>query len=347
MSETDFYFDSSNPHRRKPFSQLFSQLLPRTSQLDIYVGYMGEPSLQFLHEITLSYPELHLNIVAGMPGSEGISHSQLKQARELDSVLVESGRGGVFVTPRVPYHGKVYIFDIQTDVDGQMDRKAYIGSNNLNSILQKYERTFEVGVLFHKAPEEILEHLARDIWVARESISKTSIPILVQDTSPLETYNEYARAISVTEIFKILQSKHTHEFNIPLKTTSKSNLNVFNGKGRTSNINVQKRRWYEVELIVNKAITTQPGYPRGETFTVLTDDGWTFDCTTNGSNYKNLRSSGDLGTLGAWIKGRLMESGVLSQGDLITDQTLRDYGRYDLTMRYHPDEEIWTFDLSV
>ena len=107
----------------------------------------------------------------------------------------------------------------------------------------------------------------------------------------------------------------------------RSNLNACFGRGRESSTgNVIPRDWYEVEIIVDTATTNNPVYPQGD-FTAHTDDGPPFPCSTQGDNYKNLRSKKDLKILGRWIKGKLEQSGALQQFEPVTSQTLQNYGR--------------------
>nr|WP_274572534.1 restriction endonuclease PLD domain-containing protein [Neisseria sp. 3986]MDD9326481.1 NgoFVII family restriction endonuclease [Neisseria sp. 3986] len=125
------------------------------------------------------------------------------------------------------------------------------------------------------------------------------------------------------------------------KTEEKSNLNCFFGKGRRDKRGfVKPRSWYEVELIVSNEITRQDGYPREQTFTVITDDGWQFSCKTSGDFAKNLRSENDLKTLGKWIKGRLEVSGCLKTGQMVTDEVLREYGNNQFELRSTDDPNI-------
>ena len=121
---------------------------------------------------------------------------------------------------------------------------------------------------------------------------------------------------------------------------------------------VKPRHWYEVELIVPISMRKTDQYPKGtpkgeaETqFRVYTDDGFSFMCQVNGGEEglwnKNLRSSGDLTTLGKWIKGRLENEGVLTIGDVITDATLSAYGRNTITMTKIQDSDDWFLDFGV
>jgi len=136
-----------------------------------------------------------------------------------------------------------------------------------------------------------------------------------------------------------------------LYDSKRSGLNVYLGKGRKSVKGVViPRSWYEVELIVPKNITAVKGYPRanendGE-FSVTTDDGWQFTCKVSGDFNKNLRSENDLKTLGKWLKGKMVNAGVLKPGEMVTDKTLQNYGRQSLTLQKYKNG-TWYLDFSV
>ncbi|XZN94103.1 MAG: AAA family ATPase [Microcoleus sp.] len=128
-----------------------------------------------------------------------------------------------------------------------------------------------------------------------------------------------------------------------------SNLNIFFGKGREnkSTGKVIPRDWYEVELIVDTKTISDPIYPKGD-FIAHTDDGLTFDCQTQGANYKNFRSKNDLKILGRWIKGKLEQSGALKQFEPVTSETLQKYGRDYIRLYKLSDYNYYLeFDVSM
>lgn len=144
-------------------------------------------------------------------------------------------------------------------------------------------------------------------------------------------------------------------FDIPIKpyeNSPQSNLNVFFGKGRVSpNGLIKPRHWYEVELIVPKHITEQAGYPQSKTenalFDVITDDGWAFKCKVSGDYSKNFRSYDDLKILGKWLKGRLESAGVLTVGEPVTAETLRQYGRNTFSLTKTTIPGVWYLSFEV
>ena len=91
-----------------------------------------------------------------------------------------------------------------------------------------------------------------------------------------------------------------------------------------------------------------PDCPPPGDFTVVTDDGWSFECRRQGDYGKNIRSKPTLLILGKWVKGRLEASGALRTGDLVTDETLDSYGRGDIRFTQIEDESShWYLDFSV
>lgn len=128
-----------------------------------------------------------------------------------------------------------------------------------------------------------------------------------------------------------------------------SNLNIFFGKGRENKSTGKfiPRDWYEVELIVDSKTISDPIYPKGN-FLAHTDDGLTFDCQTQGANYKNFRSKNDLKILGRWIKGKLEQSGALKQFEPVTSETLQKYGRDYIRLYKLSDYDYYLeFDVSM
>ena len=112
----------------------------------------------------------------------------------------------------------------------------------------------------------------------------------------------------------------------------KSSLNVYFGKGRLNSKTgtVKPRPWYEIELIANVKLSSNPLYPKGD-FDAYTDDGYIIPMRTQGDYYKNIRSKKSLQILGMWLKGKLQKSGSLIPLTPVTKDTLIDYGNDTLT----------------
>lgn len=152
-----------------------------------------------------------------------------------------------------------------------------------------------------------------------------------------------------SQVEEIKSARTGATYQIALKDTPKSNLNVYFGKGRltTKTGLIRPRHWYEVEIIVSKEVTQLPGYPeKGVDFFVVTDDGWKFECNVNGDYSKNFRSSNNLQILGRWVKGRLEDAGCLTVGEPVTEEVYSCYGRSHMSLEPTADPNIWYLDFS-
>ena len=78
------------------------------------------------------------------------------------------------------------------------------------------------------------------------------------------------------------------------------------------------------------------------TFTMLTDDGESFDCVVAQEGRKAIHTTENNSILGKYIRKRI---GV-SEGDLINVEDLENYGRTDFTLEKIDDENFF-FDFSL
>lgn len=239
-----------------------------------------------------------------------------------------------------------------------------LGSDNLGSITAG-TRSYEVSALLSEQND------ARKIRSFIDELTEKSTVDVGQyetddrgfriNTALLEGHEGVSK-VEPAKTLEISSAKTDITFNIPLKSVdltkprnnrdgSKSNLNCFFGKGReTPNGRLLPRPWYEVELIPGKAITSLADYPQTNTpFTVVTDDGWTFECQVQGGEdgKKNFRSLGDLQTLGMWIKGRMEDAGALDIGHLVTTDTIRQFGKNVIKLTKTTIENTWFLEFGV
>lgn len=335
------------------YHDAFTELLEKSDRLNIASGYVSADALIDLKSIVEANggPYIELNI--GMHYFDGLTKQQKEAAEDLDNTLRSNNLGGVYFVVTFPFHGKIIGFKNNERIIGGL-----IGSSNLTNIVEnKTNRQYEVD---YRLPESDCKELEDFITRLRET---TTRPLSDLDVKVIESKNslldeQYGVAKADNQIIESIKANpdFTHEFQIPLKTdgATRSNLNTFNGKGRENNQGfVMPRSWYEVELIVPKNVTTQPGYPQsdkagsGGVIDLVTDDGWSFSCKVSGDFSKNLRSEKDLKILGKWLKGRLEQSGALKTGELCTQATLDKYGRSDFTLAKLKDRDLWYLDFGV
>ena len=276
---------------------------------------------------------------------EKFTKEQYEAACKLNEVLEAENLGMVYVSNTVKFHGKLYSF---LNSKGRCF-SALVGSSNLGSLVKSANRLYEVDCFFTDSESTSLVSKSID-----ELLLKLGTPL-----SKLESITEFkakndllenhdnVRKIPRDEYEKLLDSTANVCFDIPLKPTLKSNLNAYFGKGRVNKRGFEMPRpWYEVEVIVSNSISSKDGYPRNRSFTVLTDDGWSFECSTHGDYAKNFRSNADLTILGKWLKGRLEDYSALKIGEPVTEKVLKKYGNSTMKLTATSDPNIWLLDFK-
>lgn len=350
----EFLFSNYPPLKTscKTFADTFYGLLPQTTKLDIAVGYVSSDSLIELQKtVELNSNIRTLNLIVGMHYFDRFTKSQYEAAVRLNNFLTSNHLGGVRLVHAFRYHGKLYSYSNETGPFA-----GIIGSNNLSSIVDGGARVYESSVLLRDAvsAKRMNDFILRLMLTSTKSIAELEIDSFNVENALLDGH-VFVEKVTPQQLANVLCSKTDIAFEIPIKpyeASPLSNLNVFFGKGRESkNGLVRPRHWYEVELIVPKCVTTQPGYPQSQTdnavFTVITDDGWSFKCKVSGDYSKNFRSEGDLKILGKWLKGRLENAGVLTVGNPVTADTLNRYGRNSFTLTQTTMPGVWFLDFEV
>lgn len=335
------------------YHDAFTGLLEKSDKLKIASGYVSADALIDLKSIVEANGGPYIELSIGMHYFEGLTVQQRDAVEDLDNTLKSKNLGGVYFVVTFPFHGKIASFKNKDQIIGGL-----IGSSNLTNIVEnKTNRQYEVD---YQLPQNDCVELEDFITKLRDTTTRPfneiEIKIVTSKNNLLdEQYGVERAEVQLLESVKA-NPEFEYEFCIPLKAddATKSNLNTFNGKGRVNNQGfVMPRSWYEVELIVPKSVTTQPGYPQsdkngdGGLINVITDDGWSFSCKVSGDFSKNLRSQKDLKILGKWLKGRLEHAGALKTGELCTQITLDKYGRSDFTLAKIKGQNLWYLDFEV
>ena len=338
----------------------WTKLFDQSDSLNIAVGYASNDSVLYLKSLIEWNQPKQLNLCVGMANFDGMFQSQLYALRELDTFLRTQELGGVFLANQFPFHGKIQSFSRSSQFLGGL-----IGSSNLSNIIPPkgiYRGNYEIDLHLeeHTQIREI-DGLIKDL------ISSGSVPLEVanprlkikSDINPLMEGRFEVTTVNSETLEQVKNEQTSDTFEIPLKGTPKSNMNVFFGKGRDNNRGfVTPRPWYEVEIIPGQeAMRSSPNYPDHEEFIVYTDDQYKFVLYTGGDNNKNLRSRDDLTTVGRWLKGRLEMSGALESGKIVDDEVFRNYGRSTLTLTRTKKKEfddvsgrtlnVWFADFSI
>jgi NgoFVII-like restriction endonuclease len=279
-------------------------------------------------------------LLVGMAFYEGLTSNKLTLLNNLSAKLENTGTGsGVFVSYNGKYHGKLYMF-------GSGDnQKYYIGSSNFSR--SGLEGNIEcTAVINEDAVKDKLRAFIDYLFLEENAVSILKADIVVPGTS------EYSKKLSLRTLDDLpkydpatIDKSVLPKLEFPLSRIAdkeKSNLNVYFGKGRWSRATgkVLARPWYEVELIANRDITSNPLYPRGD-FTAYTDDGFVMPMKTSGDYFKNIRSRGNLSILGQWIKGKLQKSHTLLPLTPVTQDTLDAYGSNAINFYKISDDKFY------
>ncbi len=318
------------------FADAFIDLMGDADHLKLATGYISEDSLLFLLE-NLNYNKaLTCDLVIGMHMFDGITRTQYETAIELAAYLDKNHRGSVSVCAAYPNHSKFYSFCKDSNPYASL-----VGSANITQLIPTRQRNLCVVISETKLLLEIdachkkLQQSCNPIleWKPKNFIQKNS---LLKDCIGV-------KQVAPEEYSAILKTQRKTSFKLPLKASKKSNLNVGFGKGRSNTRKgiVRPRSWYEFEVIVDRKINRLRGYPKNREFTVYTDDGWAFECKTQGDYAKNFRSIGGLSILGMWVKGRMQDAGVVKPGEFITSEMVKKFGKKDLLLTATNNPKIW------
>lgn len=340
------------------FVSRWEELFTSATSIRVGVGYASNDSMLYLKKLLELNERKSIDVCLGMAYFEGLSKSQFDAALELDGYLETSGVGNLKIARNFPFHGKIQSFKGKT-----IPNTCLVGSSNLSNIVPPKgitRRNYEVDLEISGQPASDLDLLLEGLF-AKSSIqfseASKDIKILENKNSLLSTRSDVSK-IDLEKLESIEKYFKPSQFEIPLKDTPKSNLNVYFGEGRKGKQGfVKPRHWYEVEIIVDQEIQrASKNYPTNMEFIAYTDDGYKFPMKTSGDYGKNLRSRDDLTILGRWIKGRLEARGALRSGQLVTNSVFDSYGRNSITMTqtslYEIDEiagklPVWYFDFAV
>ncbi len=344
-----FLFSNFQPLRTgySTFSDTFYNLLPRTEQLVVAVGYITSDSLIELQKaIELNHVE-YLNLIIGMHYFDGFTRVEYQTAEKLNDFLLQNHLGEVRLVNAFRFHGKIYSFCRQ-----DKPFAGIIGSNNLSSISGR-EGVYEAAYMLEdtaslSAMKDFVSSLSERAAI---NLNDAQITEFKENNRLLEG-QDYVQKATTEELISCREAKTDITFNIPIKVEKKSNLNAFFGKGRENKRTgvIKPRHWYESEIIVSQEITSSPAYPKANSesasFHVITDDGWKFQCKVSGDYSKNFRSEGDLRILGKWLKGRLENAGCLQVGEPVTQEVLSDYGRNYFSLTKTTIPNLWYLDFG-
>ena len=316
----------------KSISSLYNRLVDNATDFNIATGFITNDSIAALKQI-VEYREgqLCLSLFVGMNYLEGFTKPQYNAIKELDNYLNRYSIGKVFLSSQALFHGKMYSF-----MQGNSCLASFVGSSNLGSFVGTSQNLIEADVLYQNEEGIQINSYIHQITNALGTNFK-DLPEVENfkeiDVELLKDYS-YVKRLNKSQLQNELRTITREYVDIPLKTKAKSNLNSYFGKGKIKG-KYSPRGWYEVEIIIGKnlpGIDLIPDKNQGA-FTVITTDGYEFECSRQGDYSKNFRSEKDLKILGRWIKGQMENCGALEIGTPVTEDTLRKFGKCYLRLQ--------------
>ena len=315
-----------------------------TTSVKILTGYVGIETVINYRAKVPTLGQVKFELVVGMAAKEGLTNKTYNELISLNEDLIKHAsattkRNGVYVyfnggngnfKRDQGIHAKVYSFEL----GGQAE--MIIGSSNFSPSGLNAKGNIEMNLV------EDDTNLCYEFQRFYDGLHSNGNLVRIDKVSnfPIKGSSK----VAATEIDSRLSKVHVPnnfkslpyfdiDLGINIDNQTASNLNVCFSKGRWSRATnlVRPRDWYEVEIICPAQVISNPIYPKGD-FVVITSDGVSFEGTTNGENFKNLRSKGDLKLLGRWLKGRLEAAGCLSDNpqELVTESTFLEYGNSTL-----------------
>lgn len=315
------------------FGSIIDKEIEVANNVAIAVGYSSLDTIYKYRSRFLNIAKLGgtSKLLLGMAFYEGLGRKKLETLQELNNELQgKTQDSGVYVCHVQRFHGKIYHFQ------NGASSKIYVGSSNFS--LSGLKKNIECTIPVEEPRKQgqildFLEHLYSSklsVKIDKADINIIGETKIISSTTEnkwdkLERYSP--RGLALDENKKISISL------LDIVNHEKSNLNTYFGKGRVNSLTGKTlpRPWYEIEIIPRKSIRMHPDYPRGD-FLAFTDDGLIIPMKTQGDNYKNLRSRSSLQIFGRWLKGKLEDKKCLGKYQLITLETLEEYGKNSLLL---------------
>lgn len=309
----------------KSISKMYNNLVETSTNLNIATGYITNDSIAALKQIVeFRDGALNLSLFIGMNYLDGFTRPQYYAVKDLNEYLATNQVGNVYLSPQALYHGKMYSF-----MKGGQCLASFVGSSNLGSFVGTSQNFIEADIFFQDKEGIVINNFISKITssLGQKFEETPELKIFKENDIELLDGYSYVKKLAKEELQNIQLTATNKYVDVPLKTEAKSNLNTYFGKGKVRG-RYSPRGWYEVELIVSKNLEGRDLLPLN--FTVVTTDGYEFECSRQGDNDKNLRSSYDLKILGRWIKGQMENCGALEVGTPVTDDTLCKFGKASL-----------------
>lgn len=298
------------------------------NQLNILSGYA---SSAMANKHILALPEkVSVNLVVGMVPSDGIGRGNHNGFKALDAEAARFKCNYMISQPAV--HVKSYIW-----LKNGEPKIAFTGSGNYS------QNAFFGGTV---------ESFASDDPIQCSKLFQTSfnksLNCLASDIeNKIKFYDEFYKRNCTIKVFEKVSAKKKHKLAKMLDGVDLSLLNSRTGQTHNqSGLNWGKRPGREPNqayIPIPSSIARSGFFPdRAIHFTLITDDGQSFDCAVAQGGNKAIHTTRSNSLLGKYFRERL----GLPFGKFVTKEHLHNYGRTDVKI-YKIDDETYYMDFHV
>lgn len=292
--------------------------------LKIITGY-ASPAMANRH--ILQVPNIDVNIIVGMAVKDGIGIGAHEAFKNINSTTNKFNCNYVISPP--PVHIKTYVW-----LRGGRPKVAFTGSGNYsqNAFFGNNRESFSIDdpMLCYNYFESLME----------ESINclDQQIPAKITLYSEIEYRGFQVRHLPIESRHQTEEELHNCVI-LPLvqrngKVHPRSGLNWGQRDGRDKN---------QAYIPIPIKIARLNFFPaRGRHFTIITDDGKSFDCVVAQDGDKAIETTRNNSILGRYFRTRL---GV-GNSDFVSDNHLNNYGRNNVKI-CKIDSETYFMDFSV
>jgi len=304
-----------------------------TNKLFIISGYASATfARRHLIESRARERNLEINLIIGMPGRRNDDLA----FKELHNEFKDNFKGYYFKnTP--PVHCKAYSW-----FENDIPKTGFAGSANYSQ--PGFFSEYQVNQISSEDPSKI----------------KELFEILLKDSIFIPLSTDVVPTGTTVPVFGGSVKPGTILWEIPNKRVRISFLDTHGILPKISGLNWGQRFEKRINPVTkkvtyvnrerNQAYLSLKGSSRDSgflpekayTFTLVTDDGHTFDCVVAQDGRKAIETNKNNSLLGVYFRERLK----LPLGELVTVEHLQQYGRTDYTIE-KMDEETFLMDFSI
>jgi hypothetical protein len=344
------------------FGKQFFKDLSLSNGFQVATGYFGHDLITNSEEVLVSLGKNgSCKLLLGMAFQKSPAEKQLDAIKSLDTKLRENNPdNGVYIRTK-NYHGKIYRFSYEDNY------KIFIGSSNFSStgLSKNTECNIEVD---NEATKNDVNSFMDFLFHDKNTYTFSEVELYLRQRKKNKPPN--SNIIEGLESCLIDSNEYPHnkkhigisKIKIRADEQSSSSFNLCKSIGRKNKMGVYKPRpWNEVEIASNeddrknefypKSVLKHPGgiTPEGKPqlakeghFTAFAKDNgkyYRIKMRVHSDNGKNISSTDDREILGELIKGKLERANVLTVPEVITSETLYQYGRDTIELIKISDNE--------